>query len=266
MQWTKEQLQELADEFVVKYFNSEIKYPIEVKLDRSYYVDNLTWASARFKNHKVHIIKVNVSLLNADYDIVESKLVHELVHCLQDEKDKTWPKTFDKDGGHNAYFNKICKKLNDKYHFKYPLQRYVSDEEIEKLDNTQNAMYYVYTIEYYNSFNPKMAYGFFIKHLYDVEINLLRKKGFKVKYYDNVIKKSDGSIVKLDGTNTVKYSWLKPLNPKDDMSISDQAIVHGIEDFIYAGYWFNFDDGKVIAESEVTDALNILSESGYLAI
>lgn len=264
MQWNKQSLQQLIDEYQAKYFNNKIQYPVELKLDRSLYIDDKEWGNAVFKRTKKHIIRLNAGLLNADYDLIESTLVHELIHCLQDEIDKTWPKTFKTDEGHNKFFNTWCKKLNDKYNFKYPLQRYVSAEEIKALEGTPNGMYYVYVEEYFNSFQPKLPQGFFIKFLYDVELRMLRRKGFKVKYYNQVIRRKTGTPVELNGDTTIKYNWLKNIDPSSDMTITDQAEVAGIDDYVYSGTWFNFNDGEAIVESmTVDDALLILERSGY---
>lgn len=265
MQWNKQKLQQLADNFNEKYFNNEIKAPIQVKLSRSLYMDDKDWGNAIFKKTKTHIINLNAGLVNADYDLIECTLVHELIHCLQDEVDTTWEKTYKEDGGHNKYFFDKCAELNKKHKFKYPLQQYVSQDELDAIANSDNGMYYVYTFEYYSDFYPNMPLGFFVKYLYDIEIRMLKRKGFKIKYFDKVVRKRTGDVAQINPEDTVKYSQLLKFDLSSDQSLSDQAIVEGLQDYIYIATYFNFDDGKPIVESTyVQDALQLLESNGYV--
>lgn len=266
MQWNKQKLQKLVNEYNTKYFNNEIKQPLVVKLDRSLYLDDKEWGNATFKNKGVHVIRLNVKLLNADYDLIEGTLVHEMVHCLQDEIDNTWEETYDDDGGHNKFFNDKCDELNKKFNFKYPLQRYVTAEELQALNDTVNGMYYVYGYEYLNDFNPKCPVGFFIKYLYDIEINMLKRRGFKIKYFDVVKRKKTGEVIDLPSDETIKYTWLKDIDPLNkEQCISDQAVVAGMHGYVHMGYFFNFEDGKPLVEStDINNALQLLESVGYI--
>lgn len=267
MLWNKQDLQNLLNEYNKKYFNDEIKYPINLKLSRTYYNDDRYWGSAFFNKNNVHIIKLNVNMLNADIELLKCILIHEMIHCLQDEIDNTWEKTYAKDKGHNKFFLKKCKELNNKYNFKFPLQRYVSQEQEDSLKELDNSMYYVYTNLYYNEFMPNIPYGFFIKHLYDVEIQMLKRKGWKIKFFEKVIEKKNSETVSLNGKNTIKYNQLKNINPKSEDDISDQATVNNIDDFLYSGRWFNFEEGKQLVESKILNkAINLLESVGYTII
>lgn len=285
MEWTLEKIQNHIKVYNRVYFNNRIKYPIDVEWSKELYTNDDSEAVTT-KLRGRHLITFNVKLATASREIMRNTIAHEMIHCLQDEIDRTWKKTYNEDYGHNNFFLKWCAKLNSEHSFRFPLQRYVSSRESKSHTKNSTGVYYVYqNLEYQDG--TKMPCGVFVKFLYSDEIEQLRSNGLTVQYFNRVkftnkVRFTELKNKSLTGGSyketsladistfkhnvTLEHEWCTEYDDIQNISVGPQKLDFedalkeaGLRGRMFYGDEFNFDDARNIAE-----ALEILLLNNYI--
>lgn len=251
MQWKLSDLNKKVKDYNKVYFNDEIKLPIKVEWSTVLFKDKYSDIGAVCANHKTnHIIRLNVMYTTASEEIIRCILVHEMVHAWQGEYDPNMYDDWEKYAGHGPSFIKKCKELNSKFDFKYPLQRYLHDDELSLAHKLNTGLYYVYKDSSYtedDGSTVNFPFGVFLKHLYDVEIRMIKRNGLNIKYYDNAVFSS--SVKYFNFANTaiaesdflLTYSAIKNLTP---YTFTSTLCDKGYKNYLFTDDDFNFTDGK----------------------
>lgn len=250
MEWTVSDLNNRVKRYNKKYFDNEIELPIIVKLSRNLFNSgSKIYAYSRLKND-THEIVISARLLNASDEILKSILVHELVHAWQDEHDTEANDNFKELSGHGPAFIKKCEELNNRFKFRYPIQRYIDDRQAKSVKRSSGNVYYVYVMTH-SKVEPSMTYpiGVFIKLLYRDEIVHLQNKGLSVKYYDKAIFTNSVDVVSYrEKTVTLTDALITYSNIKN--CTKDNLIQQILDVFswnhIFTDDDFNYRDGQEI--------------------
>lgn len=286
MEWTLDKIINHIKVYNRVYFENRIKYPIDVEWDKELFKNTCTNAET-YKLRGRHLIKFNVNLATASRESMRNTIAHEMIHCLQDEVDRTWKQTYDQDKGHNKFFFKWCAKLNKEHSFRFPLQQYASQRKCESNKKNATGVYYVYqNLEYQDG--TMMPCGVFVKFLFSNEVDNLKANGLSINYF-NAIKFTDkvrftalknknltgGSHklatgdwdtkafnhnIALEQAWCTDYEDIKDITVgSDKMDFEDALKAAGLRNSMFYGDEFNFDDARKLAE-----ALEILFLNDYM--
>lgn len=281
MEWTLDKITNHIKVYNRVYFSNKIKRPIDVEWSKELYTNDGPEAETYFNNGR-HKILFNVKLSTASREIMRNTIAHEMIHCLQDEIDKTWTKTYDEDNGHNAFFLKWCAKLNKEHSFRFPIQQFLSSRESKSHNKNSTGVYYVYqNLEYQDG--TKTPCGVFVKFLYSNEISKLKSNGLSVIYFNAIKFTSKVRFIELKNKSLTGGSHKSNINASmhnivlerewctdyDDikditigpktMDIEDTLKELGLRGRMFYGDEFNFDDARVVSE-----ALEILLLNDYI--
>lgn len=275
MQWNTEDIYNHIKVYNREFFENKITWPIVIKwskqlLNSGSRISALTSRSKDRDGDNYHIIKLNARLATATREAMRNILAHEMIHCLQDEIDPTWEKTYKKDEGHNDFFYRWCNKLNKEHHFRFPLERYVSDKVTKSQNKNATGVYYVYQWINWDD-GTHDGVGVFIKFLYKEEIDTLMSHGLRVKYYPTVTFNSSCSRVELKNTkltakrgksehntednNTTTYYKIKNIVVGPGHVQFDQQLkYHEITRNYFWSYEFDFNSGLDVLTHGITTA------------
>lgn len=286
MEWSLESIINHINVYNRKYFDNKIKQPIEVEWSRDLYTNDDSEAVTQKLRGK-HKIIFNVKLATASREIMRNTIAHEMIHCLQDEIDRTWKKTYKEDEGHNRFFLKWCAKLNKEHHFRFPLQQYVSTRESKSHIKNSTGVYYVYqNLEYQNG--TIIPCGVFVKFLFSNEIANLRSHGLTVTYFNAIkftekvrfvvlknqtltggsykMSQKDWDINTFNHNTKLEREWCTNYDDIKDITVSPDTIdfedalkQNGLRGRMFYGDEFNFDDAR-----NVTEALELLLLNDYI--
>lgn len=286
MEWTLDKILNHIKVYNRVYFENRIKYPIDVEWSKELFKDTGCDAET-YKFRGRHLIKFNVRLSTASREIMRNTIAHEMIHCLQDEIDRTWKKTYEEDSGHNKFFFKWCAKLNKEHSFRFPLQQYVSQREGKSHKKNSTGVYYVYqNLEYQDG--TTMPCGVFVKFLFSNEVNTLKANGLSINYF-NVVKFTDkvrftalknksltggthkysdkdwdhetfNHNIALEQAWCTDYEDIKDITVgPDKMDFEDALKAAGLRNSMFYGDEFNFDAARNLEE-----ALEILFLNDYI--